>query len=77
MATNVDIKEVSVGSASNFRQTINDNFNALKTGIEQEAQRVDGEFKVVYNTMTNFEVSSTEPTEQKVGDFWLKVLPDE
>lgn len=77
----VTIKEVPVGSASVFRQTINDNFEAVKTEVDQEVaglkETVNTEIKQVYETMTQFELSSVQPIEQKQGDFWLKILPDE
>lgn len=63
--TPVDIKVVEVGTASDFRGTINANFEAIKT-----------EFSEVYNMITSVVISKTQPGagELKKGDFWLKEL---
>lgn len=61
--TKIVLEEVPIGPASDFRGIINSNFDAIKT-----------EFDEVYEVMVDIELSSTEPTTQKVGDIWLKDL---
>lgn len=61
--TEIQLVEVPIGSASVFRKTINDNFDAIKN-----------EFNEVYDVMVDVELSSTQPENQKVGDFWFKEL---
>ena len=61
--TEIVLEEVPIGPASDFRGTINRNFEAIKT-----------EFDEVYEVMVDIELSPEEPTTQKVGDIWLKDL---
>lgn len=61
--TEIVLEDVPIGPAANFRQTINTNFDNIKT-----------EFAEVYDTMVDIELSTTQPTTQKAGDFWFKDL---
>ena len=63
VVTQIVLTEVPVGPASTFRQTINTNFNNIRT-----------EFQEVYDMMVNIQLSSVQPTDQKVGDFWFKII---
>lgn len=67
MINQLVLEEVPIGPASDFRGTINDNFEAVKTAMENE-------FTHVYDIMVDVELSSTQPTNQKVGDIWLREL---
>lgn len=63
MAVSITLQEVPIGPAATFRSTINTNFEAIAE-----------EFDTVYETMVNIVLSPTQPTNQKVGDFWFKDL---
>ena len=64
---NVDVKE---GSAAEFRSLINTNFNNVKSAFTQ----VGSEFDKVYNTMVDVKIQSTQPSGQKSGDLWFKIV---
>ena len=64
---NVDIKQ---GSAAEFRNLINTNFNNVKSAFTQ----VGSEFDKVYNTMVDVKIQSTQPSGQKSGDLWFKIV---
>ena len=61
--TDIVLNEVPIGPASTFRQTINTNFDNIRT-----------EFAEVYAMMVNIQLSSVQPSVQKTGDFWFKIL---
>ena len=64
---NVDVKQ---GSAAEFRSLINTNFNNVKSAFTQ----VGSEFDKVYNTMVDVKIQSTQPSGQKSGDLWFKIV---
>ena len=64
---NVDVKQ---GSAAEFRSVINTNFNNVKSAFTQ----VGSEFDKVYNTMVDVKIQSTQPSGQKSGDLWFKIV---
>ena len=64
---NVDVKE---GSAAEFRNLINTNFNNVKSAFTQ----VGSEFDKVYNTMVDVKIQSPQPSGQKSGDLWFKIV---
>ena len=64
---NVDVKQ---GSAAEFRSVINTNFNNVKSAFTQ----VGSEFDKVYNTMVGVKIQSTQPSGQKSGDLWFKIV---
>ena len=64
---NVDVKQ---GSAAEFRSLINTNFNNVKSAFTQ----VGSEFDKVYNTMVDVKVQNTQPSGQKSGDLWFKIV---
>lgn len=64
---NVDVKQ---GSAAEFRSVINTNFNNVKSAFTQ----VGSEFDKVYNTMVDVKVQNTQPSGQKSGDLWFKIV---
>ena len=64
---NVDVKE---GSAAEFRSLINTNFNNVKSAFTQ----VGSEFDKVYNTMVDVKIQSTQPSGQKSGDLWFRIV---
>ena len=64
---NVDVKQ---GSAAEFRNLINTNFNNVKSAFTQ----VGSEFDKVYNTMVDVKVQNTQPSGQKSGDLWFKIV---
>ena len=64
---NVDVKQ---GSAAEFRNLINTNFNNVKSAFTQ----VGSEFDKVYNTMVGVKIQSTQPSGQKFGDLWFKIV---
>lgn len=64
VVTDIVLNEVPIGPASTFRQTINTNFDNIRT-----------EFAEVYAMMVNIQLSSVQPSDQKTGDFWFKILP--
>lgn len=64
---NVDVKQ---GSAAEFRNLINTNFNNVKSAFTQ----VGSEFDKVYNTMVGVKIQSTQPSGQKSGDLWFKIV---
>ena len=64
---NVDVKQ---GSAAEFRSLINTNFNNVKSAFTQ----VGSEFNKVYNTMVDVKIQSTQPSGQKSGDLWFKIV---
>ena len=64
---NVDVKQ---GSAAEFRNLINTNFNNVKSAFTQ----VGREFDKVYNTMVGVKIQSTQPSGQKSGDLWFKIV---
>lgn len=63
VVTDIVLNEVPIGPASTFRQTINTNFDNIRT-----------EFAEVYAMMVNIQLSSVQPSDQKTGDFWFKIL---
>lgn len=63
MVTDIVLNEVPIGPASTFRQTINTNFDNIRT-----------EFAEVYAMMVNIQLSNVQPSDQKKGDFWFKIL---
>lgn len=63
VVTDIVLNEVPIGPASTFRQTINTNFDNIRT-----------EFAEVYAMMVNIQLSSVQPSDQKAGDFWFKIL---
>lgn len=63
VVTDIVLNEVPIGPASTFRQTINTNFDNIRT-----------EFAEVYAMMVNIQLSNTQPSGQKKGDFWFKIL---
>ena len=63
VVTDIVFNEVPIGPASTFRQTINTNFDNIRT-----------EFAEVYAMMVNIQLSSVQPSDQKTGDFWFKIL---
>lgn len=63
VVTDIVLNEVPIGPASTFRQTINTNFDNIRT-----------EFAEVYAMMVNIQLSSVQPSVQKTGDFWFKIL---
>lgn len=63
VVTDIVLNEVPIGPASTFRQTINTNFDNIRT-----------EFAEVYAMMVNIQLSSVQPSDQKMGDFWFKIL---
>lgn len=63
VVTDIVLNEVPIGPASTFRQTINTNFDNIRT-----------EFAEVYAMMVNIQLSSVKPSDQKTGDFWFKIL---
>lgn len=63
VVTEIVLNEVPIGPASTFRQTINTNFDNIRT-----------EFAEVYAMMVNIQLSSVQPSDQKTGDFWFKIL---
>lgn len=63
VVTDIVLNEVPIGPASTFRQTINTNFDNIRT-----------EFAEVYAMMVNIQVSSVQPSDQKTGDLWFKIL---
>ena len=63
VVTDIVLNEVPIGPASTFRQTINTNFDNIRT-----------EFAEVYDMMVNIQLSSVQPSDQKTGDFWFKIL---
>lgn len=64
---NVDVKQ---GSAAEFRSLINTNFNNVKSAFTQ----VGSEFDKVYNTMVDVKIQGTQPSGQKSGDLWFKIV---
>ena len=64
---NVDVKQ---GSAAEFRSLINTNFNNVKSAFTQ----VGSEFDKVYNTMVDVKIQNTQPSGQKSGDLWFKIV---
>ena len=64
---NVDVKQ---GSAAEFRNLINTNFNNVKSAFTQ----VGSEFDKVYNTMVGVKIQSTQPSGQKSGNLWFKIV---
>lgn len=64
---NVDVKQ---GSAAEFRNLINTNFNNVKSAFTQ----VGSEFDKVYNTIVGVKIQSTQPSGQKSGDLWFKIV---
>ena len=64
---NVDVKQ---GSAAEFRNLINTNFNNVKSAFTQ----VGSEFDKVYNPMVGVKIQSTQPSGQKSGDLWFKIV---
>ena len=75
---NVDVKQ---GSAAEFRNLINTNFNNVKSAFTQVGSELDkvystmnGEFNKVYNTMVDVKIQSTQPSGQKSGDLWFKIV---
>ena len=62
VVTDIVLNEVPIGPASTFRQTINTNFDNIRT-----------EFAEVYAMMVNIQLSSVQPSDQKTGDFWFKI----
>lgn len=63
VVTDIVLNEVPIGPASTFRQTINTNFDNIRT-----------EFAEVYAMMVNIQLSSVQPSDQKTGDFWFRIL---
>lgn len=63
VVTDIVLNEVPIGPASTFRQTINTNFDNIRT-----------EFAEVYAMMVNIQLSSVQPSDQKKGDFWFKIF---
>ena len=63
MAVSITLQTVPIGPAATFRSTINTNFDAIAN-----------EFDTVYQTMVNVVLSSSQPKNQKVGDFWFKTI---
>ena len=63
VVTDIVLNEVPIGPASTFRQTINTNFDNIRT-----------EFAEVYAMMVNIQLSSVQPSDHKTGDFWFKIL---
>lgn len=63
VVTDIVLNEVPIGPASTFRQTINTNFDNIRT-----------EFAEVYAMMVNIQLSNVQPSDQKKGDFWFKIL---
>lgn len=53
----VTFDEVKVGAASDFKDTINNNFKKVKT--------------VVDSIGNNIVISNKAPTDQRVGDVWI------
>ena len=53
----VTFVEVKVGPASDFRKTINNNFDTVKTAVDSIGNRIV--------------VSNEKPTNQREGDFWI------
>lgn len=70
MINELVLEEVPIGPASDFRGTINSNFEAVKTAVENEFTNVYNQIEQV----VDIELSSTQPANQKVGDIWLKEL---
>ena len=86
---NVDVKQ---GSAAEFRNLINTNFNNVKSAFTQVGSEFDkvyntmngefdkvyntmnGEFDKVYNTMVGVKIQSTQPSGQKSGNLWFKIV---
>lgn len=63
MAISITLLDVPVGPASTFRSNINANFATIAE-----------EFDTVYETMVDIVLSSEQPSNQKIGDFWFKDL---
>lgn len=60
----VQLDTVNVGSASNFRSTINTNFSKLQAKVQE-----------IIETNTTIVLSPTQPSTQREGDLWLRELP--
>ena len=72
MAISITFNNVAVkqGSAAEFRSVINTDFNNVKSAFTQ----VGSEFDKVYNTMVDVKVQNTQPSGQKSGDLWFKIV---
>lgn len=64
---------VNQGLASEFRGTVNNNFNS----VNESFKKVDLQIENVYKNMVGIVISKDQPTGlQKAGDFWFKDLSD-
>lgn len=63
MAQTITLETISIGPAVTFRNNINNNFTLIAN-----------EFDKVYETMVDIELSTSQPSNQKNGDFWFKEL---
>lgn len=73
MAT-VEFQKVEQGVAHDFRKTINDNFSETADAINDLVEQIEETSQKIKEDVINIEVSETTPTNQKIGDFWFKIL---
>lgn len=74
MAQEINLATISIGPAVTFRTDINNNFELLKSSILQVEQDMQEEDTNIYAKMVDIKLSSTQPMDQKIGDFWFKDL---
>lgn len=85
MAVNYDFREIQVGSAVNFRENINYNFNLIKGDFQEmmgSISTLQTNVKNLQTQVTNLienpahdiVLSATQPQNQKSGDYWLKII---
>ena len=73
-SSSMEVGELKVGPASEFRTTGNSNFTNTKTQFEKVYADTNQQITEVYEDMVDVVISAETPKHQKVGDLWYKVL---
>lgn len=76
MAINIEFREIAVGPAVNFRQNINYNFSIIKNQFAEVGSQLDRLNQQIqdFKGGIDIKVQSAQPTGQKAGDFWYRIL---
>ncbi len=73
-SSSIEIGELKVGPAYDFRTTGNTNFDNTKTQFDQSYADTNQQITEVYEDMVDVVISTEQPKHQKVGDLWYKVI---